>query len=106
MTDDNLHPYHAFGLSEKHARIAYDLLLGPSVVGTTVMMRRKIFEACGGYDESMIRSPDIELVARLITQTRLANLTENLYLYRQHDGQQHSTPQSKRIWADLMGRLL
>ncbi len=106
MTDENLRPYHAFGLSEKHARIAYDLQLGPSVVGTTVMMRRKIFKACGGYDESMLRSPDFELVARLITQTRLANLTENLYLYRQHDGQHQPTPQTKRLWADLMSRLL
>ena len=106
MTDEKLDPYHAFGLSAKHARIAYDLLLGPSVVGTTVMMRREILEACGGYDESMQRSPDIELISRLITRTRLANLTENLYLYRQHDGQQHSTPRSLRIWADLMSRLL
>ena len=32
MTDENLKPYHAYGLSERHARIAYDLLLGPSVV--------------------------------------------------------------------------
>lgn len=106
MTDENLNPYHAIGLSAKHARIAYDLLLGPSVVGTTMMMRREILKACGGYDESMLRSPDFELIARLITQTRLANLTENLYLYRQHDGQQHSTPRSQRIWADLMRRLL
>jgi len=106
MTDAYLTPYHAFGLSEKHARIAYDLMLGPCVVGTTVMMRRKIVRACGGYDVSMIRSADIELVSRLITRTRLANLTENLYLYRQHDGQLHSTHQSRRLWANLKRRLL
>ena len=106
MTDENLKPFHAYGLSERHARIAYDLLLGPSVVGATIMMRKTILDACGGYDASLMRSPDIELVSRLITRTRLANLTENLYLYRQHDGQQHSTPRSKRIWAGLMGSLL
>ena len=106
MTDACLKPYHAFGLSEKHARIAYDLILGPCVVGTTVMMRRKIVNACGGYDASMIRSADIELVSRLITRTRLANLTENLYLYRQHDAQQHSLSQSKKVWADLKRSLL
>ena len=53
MTDENLTAYHAYGLSEEHARIAYDLLLGPCVVGTTVMMRRKIVRACGGYDDLM-----------------------------------------------------
>lgn len=106
MTDACLTPYHAFGLSEKHARIAYDLILGPCVVGTTVMMRRKIVNACGGYDASMIRSADIELVSRLITRTRLANLTENLYLYRQHDAQLHSSSHSKRLWADLKRSLL
>lgn len=102
MTDANLNPYHAYGLSKHHARIAYDLLLGPSVVGATVMMRQEILRACGGYDETMTRSPDIELISRLITRTRLANLTENLYLYRQHDGQRHS----EQLWADLMRRLL
>ena len=54
----------------------------------------------------MIRSADIELVSRLVTRTRLANLTENLYLYRQHDAQEHSSPQSQKLWADLMRRLL
>ena len=106
MTDENLTAYHAYGLSEEHARIAYDLLLGPCVVGTTDMMRLKIVRACGGYDESMTRSPDIELVSRLVARTRLANLTENLYLYRQHDAQLRSAPQSLKVWDELMGRLL
>ena len=106
MTDENLNPYHAYGLSERHARIAYDLILGPCVVGATVMTRQAIANACGGYDESWMRVADIELISRLITRTRLANLTENLYLYRQHDSQQGSTPQAMKFWDDLMARLL
>ncbi len=106
MTDEHLRPFYAYGLSERHACIAFDLLLGPCVVGATIMMRRAIVKACGGYDATMVRTADIELVSRLVTQTRLANVTENLYLYRQHEAQQRFAPQTKRIWADLTRRLL
>ena len=54
----------------------------------------------------MARSPDIELVARLLPRTRLANLTEPLYLYRQHDGQMPLTPQKLQNWAKLLACLL
>ncbi|MCY3865734.1 MAG: glycosyltransferase family 2 protein [Chloroflexi bacterium] len=106
LTDENLKPHGLYGVAEGHARIAYDLQMGPCIVGATMMMRRKIVQACGGYDESLARSPDIELVARLIPRTRLANLPEPLYLYRQHDGQLPATPQKAQDWANLLARLL
>ena len=106
LTDENLNPVSTHGVAESHARIAYELQLGPCVVGASIMMRRAIVEACGGYDESLARSPDIELVARLIPRTRLANLSEPLYLYRQHEGQLPSTPQKAQDWANLLVQLL
>ena len=104
--DENLKPWGVYGVAETRARIAYDLQMGPCIVGASIMMRREIVEACGGYDESLERSPDIELVARLIPRTRLANLPEPLYLYRQHEGQLQMTPQRVQDWANLLARLL
>ena len=103
FVDENLNPGACTKAAENHARIAYDLQMGPCIVGASIMMRREIAEACGGYDVSMTRSPDIEMVARLIPRTRLANLPEPLYLYRQHEGQQPVTPQKEQDWANLYG---
>ena len=106
LTDENLNPLHLYGVAENHARIAYDLQMEESIVGATLMMRRHILEACGGYDESLMRSADIELVARLIPRTRLANLPEPLYLYRKHEVQLVDAPWRKKLWADLLKLLL
>ena len=106
LTDENLNPWKLYGVAENHARIAYDLQMGNAVVGTSLMMRRHILEACGGYDESLMRSADIELVARLIPRTRFANLPEPLYLYRQHDGQLPRSPEKMQNWKKLLARLL
>ncbi len=106
FVDETLKPWGLYRAAENHARIAYDLQMGPCIVGASIMMRREIVEACSGYDESISRSADIELVARLIPRTRLANLPEPLYLYRQHEGQQPVTPQREQDWANLLARLL
>ena len=106
VTDENLIPQRVYGVAHNHARIAYDLQMGPCIVGTTVMLRQAIVKACGGYNASLIRSADIELVARLIPRTRLANLPEPLYLYRQHGGQMPLTPQKVQDWANLLAQLL
>ena len=106
VTDENLKPRRAYGVAKRHAHIAYDLQMGPCIVGSSVMMRRKILDDCGGYDESMIRSADIELTARLIARTRLANLIEPLYLYRKHEGHRSGVAQRKKLWAELLARLL
>ncbi len=108
MTDHQLNPLQPYSrLGTSHARIAYDLLqIGDCIVGASMMMRRETLEACGGYDESLPSSPDIELVARLIPRTRLANLPEQLYLYRQHAGQKAPTLQKFQNWENLLDSLL
>ena len=45
-------------------------------------------------------------MARLIPRTRLVNLREPLYLYRQHEGQLPGTPQKAQDWANLLAQLL
>lgn len=108
MTDDQLNPLQPyFRLGTNHARIAYDLLqIGDCIVGASMMMQRETIEACGGYDATWTPSADIDLVARLIPRTRLANLPEQLYLYRQHAGQRAPTRQKFHKWENLLDNLL
>ncbi|MCY3867890.1 MAG: hypothetical protein OXG68_20840, partial [Chloroflexi bacterium] len=106
LTDDKLKPFADYSVREKHALIAYNIMLGKSVVGASLLMRRDLFVAIGGYELSRKRGNDIEMVSRLISRTRFANLPEQLYVYRLHDGQLPATPQRAQDWADLMRRLL
>ena len=48
------------------------------------MHRRESLASIGGYEPGICTSDDIELLTRLIRQTKLANLPKILYLYRQH----------------------
>ena len=55
-------------------------------VGTSVMFRRPLLQAIGGYDESMgyHTGSDMDMILRLMGRTRFANIAEGLYLYRMH----------------------
>ncbi len=107
ITDAQLNPLQIYGIPTSHARIAYDMLqMGNCITGPAMMMRRAIVEACGGYDESLSRSPDIELLARLIPRTRVANLGEPLYLYRQHGGQLPASRHKVQNYENLIAALL
>ena len=81
-------------------------MLGRSVAGASLLIRRDILIAAGAYELGRKRGEDIELISRLICKTRFANLPEWLYLYRQHEDQLYYTRNSARDWADLMRRLL
>lgn len=50
----------------------------------TVVMRRAVFEAAGGYDETVRYSQDTEMWRRLVLRFGIANLPEVLYRYRVH----------------------
>ncbi len=106
LTDESLKPFADYRVPEKHAHIAYNIMLGRSVVGASLLIRRDLLIAVGGYEVCRKRGNDIELVSRLICQTRFANLSEWLYLYRQHEDQRYYTTNSARDWMDLMRRLL
>ena len=106
LTDENLKPFADYRVPEKHAHIAYNIMLGRSVVGASLLIRRDLLIAVGGYEVCRKRGNDIELVSRLISWTRFANIPEWLYLYRKHEDQRYYTRNSARDWMDLMRRLL
>lgn len=106
LTDECLKPFVDYRVPEKHAHIAYNIMLGRSVVGASLLIRRDLLIDVGGYELCRKRGNDIELVSRLISKTRFANIPEWLYLYRKHDVQRIDTGIAERDWADLMRRLL
>ncbi|MHB1568010.1 MAG: glycosyltransferase family 2 protein [Solirubrobacteraceae bacterium] len=55
--------------------------------GSTVTMRRDVFEACGGHRESLRYAEDYDLWMRMLERCRGANLAEPVVLYRVHPGQ-------------------
>ena len=105
MTDQDLQPFGAYDVPERHADIAYNIFMGDCVVGSSLMIRRHLLLAVGGYEQSRQRGNDIEMVSRLIERTRFANLPDRLYLYRQHAGQ-HPGARRKADWAAMLARFL
>lgn len=106
VVDEELRPLFDWPLSRHHASIAYNMFLGESVHDASVMMRRGLLTACGGYDPALSRGAGIEIISRTIWRTRYANLPEPLYLYRMHEAHQFDVPQRKKLWAELLKRLL
>ncbi|MCU0223440.1 MAG: glycosyltransferase [Acidobacteria bacterium] len=55
---------------------------------STVVLRRQVFEAAGGFDTAVRYAKDHDLWLRLIERTRFAYIPEPLMAYRRHPGQQ------------------
>ncbi|MHB1568013.1 MAG: glycosyltransferase [Solirubrobacteraceae bacterium] len=53
----------------------------------TVVMRKTVFEACGGYRDSCPHAEDYDLWVRMLDRCRAANVPEPVLLYRIHPGQ-------------------
>lgn len=73
-----------FRLAEGNDGLQVRLLQEPCICGTSVMVRRQWLEAADPYDPSMRAAEDCDLLLRVAEVTRLANVTERLYLYRDH----------------------
>lgn len=68
-----------------HEEILAALLQGISAIAhPTVVMRRDVFRAAGGYDASRYPSDDLDLWFRLAERGELANLGEVLLRHRRH----------------------
>ena len=106
-----LSPLYRFDLPEHHALIAFNVFVGSFFVHPTVMMRRQLLDAVGGYKPTQWTADDAELWSRLMWRTRFANLPEPLLLYRRHEAQQHTSPEatsslySWEVRARLLQRL-
>ena len=68
----------------EHAVILWQTLFSCAIFHATVMMRRSVVMAVGGYDVNFVHSEDLELWSRLFSETRFANLSEILYIRRLH----------------------
>jgi len=79
------------------------LIRGNPVVHTSVMMRKSVLRAVGGYNEAYPYSQDYELWVRLATHTRLANLPEVLVVHRHHWGTVSTTKDTEllRLWLRM-----
>ena len=87
VVDADLQPLFDSHQPQHHAHIMLYQFIGDSpFVGSSVMLRRPLLLAVGGYDESMAyqSGSDADLMIRLLGRTRFANIMESLYLYRLH----------------------
>jgi hypothetical protein len=73
--------------AQDHEEIRCRQLFQSSVAQGSVMMRTTLVAAAGGYDLGYQAAEDYDLWVRLAEHTRLANLPEVLYQYRQHAAQ-------------------
>lgn len=64
--------------------IKYELMFGNTITHPSIMMRRDIVNAVGGYDSAWINTEDYNLYSRLIRNHKLANIGEPLINYRVH----------------------
>jgi len=60
-------------------------LLDQPAHGACTMIRKKVLEEVGGYDEEFDRQDGYDLWLKIIFKHRVMNLNEPLFYYRQHD---------------------
>lgn len=86
-----------------HGLIVLDSFVGVSFIYTTVMTRSAIMRRVGGYQPGRRSGEERELYWRMLwnTRARFANLTEILYLYRQH-GDSFSANRDARLKAETL----
>lgn len=78
------------GMMQSHPMnldIRRELLRKNMLVHSSVMYRKKIFEAVGGYNPVMIRMQDYDLFLRMAHKAPIAYSNESLCAYRTHPGQ-------------------
>jgi glycosyltransferase involved in cell wall biosynthesis len=96
-TEQELH----FPLSDEQLRP--HLIRGNPFVHTSVMMRKSVLEAVGGYNEAYPFAQDYELWVRLAAHTQLANLPEVLVMRRFHWDAVSTTSNTEllRLWLRM-----
>lgn len=103
---------YRFALPQQHALIIFDMLGGVSFIYTTVMFRRELLQAVGGYEAGRRSGEERELPWRMLKQTNIqfANLPESLYRYRRHESSHSATrsqvPQHQAQADEIKARIL
>ncbi|WP_395742596.1 glycosyltransferase [Prosthecobacter sp.] len=78
----------------KHSEIGYRMNWSNALNHPTVVFRREVVVAAGGYDTSLECAQDYDLWMRLFFSTRIENMPETLLDYRVHASQNSSTRRS------------
>ena len=86
MNEDMTAALFDLNVPQEHCLIVLANFVGVSFIYTTVMVRRAVMRAVGGYQSGRRSGEERELYWRMLwdTRTRFANLPQNLYTYRQH----------------------
>ena len=66
------------------------LMVKNCIAHPSIMMRRSIFTAVGGYEETAVNGEDYQLWLRIASVASIACLDEPLLKYRRHDAQMSS----------------
>ena len=87
-----------------HERIVEDLRSYNPLIHSSVMMRRAVYDAVGGYDRTFPMAQDYDLWLRLRRRTRFATLPEVLMCRRLHPGMQSITRAQERRRCEARAR--
>lgn len=114
VVDEDLSPLFPYRLPQSHALILLSMLFGETAIArNSIMMRRELFIASGGYNPEFEVATDYEYFLRIVWQVRMryGSLRNILYLYRQHEasimGQAttHNLPAKSHVRREALERL-
>lgn len=63
-----------------------DLLEGCHIFQPGLMVKRRVYDAVGPFDQSLVRSQDYEMLLRIARSHRGLQLAETVFLHREHKG--------------------
>lgn len=86
VIDETGTPLRPFEVPTSHSMIVWTLFFKRAFGHPSVMLRKKIVDNVGGYDESYQYAQDYGLWIRLLGKTQFSNLPEALVLYCTHPG--------------------
>src|SRR5690606_38399457 len=72
-----------------------------------MLIRRRCFQAVGGFDASFLRSADYEMTVRLLRHYKAAVLREPTFVWRDHGGLRgpkalrHDEAARKKVWMEF-----
>ena len=89
---------------EDDAALRRALIRRNPMLHSTVVMRRHLVEAVGGYDSHFVVAQDYDLWIRLAAVTRLANLAEALVVRRLLPGRVSVARDAERLRAEARAR--
>lgn len=76
-----------------------------------MLIRRRCFQAVGGFDTTFLRSADYDMTVRLLRHYKAAVLHEPTFIWRDHQGLRgpkalrHDESARKKVWMEFDGRL-